>query len=51
MARYRRPMTDRRAEDDPLARGLACGLWAALLAVMVIVVIVALAFFGLGLRG
>ena len=51
MARYRRPMTERRAEDDPLARGLACGLWAGLVAVVVILVIIGLAFFGLGLRG
>ncbi|WP_255358327.1 MULTISPECIES: hypothetical protein [unclassified Phycicoccus] len=44
-------MTERRPEDDQLARGLACGLWAGLVAVVVILVIVALAFFGLGLRG
>jgi hypothetical protein len=37
--------------QDEMARNLACGLWAGLVAVVVIGVIVALAFFGLGLRG
>lgn len=44
-------MTERGPEDDQLARGLACGLWAALVVVVVIIAIIALAFFGLGLRG
>ena len=44
-------MTDSGPEDDQLARGLACGLWAGLVAVVVILAIIVLAFFGLGLRG
>ena len=33
---------------DDLARNLACGLWAALTAVLVLGVIVAVAVFGIG---
>jgi hypothetical protein len=44
-------MTEQPPEGEQLARGLACGIWAGLVAVVVILVIVALAFFGLGLRG
>jgi hypothetical protein len=44
-------MTDRRPGDEELARGLACGLWAGLAAVVLLLVVVALVFFGLGLGG
>jgi hypothetical protein len=44
-------MTEHRRGGEELARGLACGLWAGLAAVVVLLVVVALAFFGLGLGG
>lgn len=44
-------MTEPRPGDEQLARGLACGLWAGLAAVVVILVVLALVFFGLGLSG
>jgi Fe2+ transport system protein B len=43
-------MTERRPSDG-LDRNVACGLWAGLAAVVLILVVVVLVFFGLGLRG
>ena len=42
-------MTEHRAGDGEPARGLACGLWAAVAAVVVLVALVAVAVFGFGL--
>jgi hypothetical protein len=44
-------MTERRPGGEELSRGLACGLWAGLAAVVFIAVVVAVAVFGLGLGG
>ena len=49
--RYRRGMTDPRDAGDPTAGNLACGLWAGLVAVLLLAAIVAVALFGFGLTG